>query len=144
MRASYAPSETDLIHRAHEAFSELTHLYQTAPVGMYLMNRDLRYVRINELLARTDNVSVEDHIGRKLREVIPSVADKLEPVIPKVIETDEAVLNFEPAVVKRKVRVGLASMEERARLIHGDLTIRAEPGKGTGIFVRVPLPEAMA
>ena len=101
MRASYAPSETDLIHRAHEAFSELTHLYQTAPVGMYLMNRDLRYVRINELL-------------------------------------------FEQAVVKRKVGMVLASMEERARLIHGDLTIRAEPGKGTGIFVRAPLPQAMA
>ena len=95
MTARSAPPETDLIHPAHEVFSELTQLYQTAPVGLCMMDRDLRYVRINEQLARSHNVSVDYHIGRTLREVIPAVADTLEPVIRKVMETGEPVLNFE-------------------------------------------------
>ena len=35
--------------------------------------------------------------------------------------------------------VGLASMEERVRLIQGDLAISSQPGRGTLISVQVPL-----
>lgn len=37
--------------------------------------------------------------------------------------------------------LGLASMKERARLVHGTISIDAAPGSGVKIAVRVPLPE---
>jgi signal transduction histidine kinase len=43
--------------------------------------------------------------------------------------------------VRRQPGLGLASMEERARLAGGEITISSAPGTGTSIAVRVPLPE---
>ena len=59
-----------------------------------------------------------------------------------LLRIEDDGIGFELAGAKRKLGVGLASMEERARMIQGDLTIRAECGKGTSISVRVPLSEA--
>lgn len=41
-----------------------------------------------------------------------------------------------------KAGIGLASMKERARLVHGILDIKSVPGQGTIVAVDVPLPEA--
>jgi signal transduction histidine kinase len=41
-----------------------------------------------------------------------------------------------------KSGIGLANMRERARLIHGRVTIRSRRGKGTKITLRVPLSES--
>jgi signal transduction histidine kinase len=39
-------------------------------------------------------------------------------------------------------RLGLAGMQERVALVHGTLELESAPGRGTAIFVRVPLPPA--
>lgn len=44
----------------------------------------------------------------------------------------------------RERRMGLWSMQERARLLGGSLTLRSKPGAGTRIVVEVPLPGAAA
>ena len=51
---------------------------------------------------------------------------------------DEGI-GFDLAQVGGKPGLGLASMEERVRLIHGDLSVKSQPGQGTVIEVRVPL-----
>lgn len=78
-----------------EQFLELEHLYRTAPVGMCFMDRDLRFVRINERLAEINGRSIEDHIGRTLREVVPEIAELVEPTYRRVIETGEPILDIE-------------------------------------------------
>ena len=78
-----------------EHVHELEHLYRTAPVGLCLMDRDLRYVRINEVLAALHRLPVEEHAGKTLREVVPDVADKVEPIYRNVIESGEPVLGQE-------------------------------------------------
>jgi len=63
--------------------------------------------------------------------------------------TDEGILlsiedpgaGFDPAQVPGKPSLGLASMEERARLVGGDFSIRSGPGRGTLIEVWTPLSE---
>jgi signal transduction histidine kinase len=48
---------------------------------------------------------------------------------------------FDPAAGRRRAGLGLGSMEERVRLVGGELSISSSPGQGTSIQARVPLPE---
>lgn len=47
---------------------------------------------------------------------------------------------FLPDMAKGKGGLGIASMEERVRLVNGSMRITSAPGKGTRIDVHVPLP----
>lgn len=58
------------------------------------MDRDLRYIRINDRLARMGGRSVADHIGHTLHEVFPDWVDRLEPMLRRVMETGEPVENL--------------------------------------------------
>jgi signal transduction histidine kinase len=49
-------------------------------------------------------------------------------------------VGFDLNLVRRNRGLGLISMEERARLIHGTFSVSSKPGKGTQLEVRVPLP----
>jgi signal transduction histidine kinase len=48
-------------------------------------------------------------------------------------------IGFDPASIKKKEGLGMASMAERAHLIQGDLSIESRPGKGTVIKLAVHL-----
>jgi PAS domain S-box-containing protein len=48
-------------------------------------------------------------------------------------------VGFDPKTVGGKARLGLVSMQERVRLVGGNLSIHSEPGHGTRIDLRVPL-----
>jgi signal transduction histidine kinase len=52
--------------------------------------------------------------------------------------SDDGV-GFDYSEARKKPGLGLASMEERVRLIQGEISIKSEPGKGTVIEVRAPL-----
>ncbi|MEG4231893.1 PAS domain S-box protein [Microcoleus sp. Pol11C3] len=74
---------------------EIEWLYQTTPVGLAVLDTDLRYVRLNQSLAQINGLPVEAHIGHTLREIIPHLADTAEPVLGRILETGEPKRNFE-------------------------------------------------
>ena len=78
-----------------EEISELAQLYRTAPVGLCLMDCDLRFVRINDRLAAINGKPASEHIGRTLREVIPDLADQVEASYRRVIATGQPLENIE-------------------------------------------------
>jgi len=47
-------------------------------------------------------------------------------------------VGFDPKEIKKKLGLGHVSMQERVRLIQGDISIESRPGKGTVINVRAP------
>jgi PAS domain S-box-containing protein len=69
--------------------------YQLAPVGLAVVDADLRYVRINEVLAGLNGATVEAHLGRSVREMLPGFAPLLEPLLMQVIKTGEPVVDYE-------------------------------------------------
>ena len=81
--------------KLREQFAELEHLYQTAPVGLYLMDRERRLVRVNERLAAINGKPVSEHIGRRLRDIVPKIAERVDPIHQRVFETGEPVLDIE-------------------------------------------------
>lgn len=74
---------------------EITAYYDTAPVGLCIMDRDLRFVRVNAKLAEVNGIPAEAHVGRTVREIVPDLADGVEPRLRRVFETGEPVLNIE-------------------------------------------------
>ncbi len=69
------------------------------------------------------------------REACVSLAGVAADVVLLVSDTG---VGFDPERIGEQPGLGLASMRERARLIHGTLCIRSRPGQGTRIEVRAP------
>lgn len=81
--------------RIRRQLAEIDLVYNTTPVGLCFVDTNLRYIRINECLAAIDGRSIADHIGRTVREVIPEMADMLEPIYHQVLATHTPVLDLE-------------------------------------------------
>jgi PAS domain S-box-containing protein len=56
-----------------------------------------------------------------------------------VLTIQDNGIGLDPQEIGGKLGLGFGSMRERARLIHGELSIRSEPGHGTGIEVIAPM-----
>ncbi len=70
---------------ARRQLAEIQTTYDTAPIGLCVIDRELRYVRINDRMAEINGLPAPAHIGRTLREIVPHLADELEEVIAGVI-----------------------------------------------------------
>ena len=81
--------------RARRQLAEIDAVYATAPVGLCVVDRDLRFVRINERLARLNGASVAEHIGRGIQEMVPDVAAIMVPLLQGVITSGKPLLNNE-------------------------------------------------
>ena len=79
---------------AERGLAELESVYRSAPVGLGVLDPDLRFVRVNDRLAAMHGLPVSDHIGRTIREVAPGLADSVEPVLSRVLG-GESVLDVE-------------------------------------------------
>ncbi len=75
--------------------AEIEAIYQTAPIGLAILDRDLRFVRLNQGLAEINGISIADHLGRTIREIVPDLADTVEPMFRQVLATGEPLLNLE-------------------------------------------------
>lgn len=87
-----------LNEQRERALAKLESLLAASPVGIAFVDRDLRYLRINDALAALNGKPAAEHIGRTVREVLPGHADQLEQLLRHVLETGEPELNIEVAV----------------------------------------------
>ena len=71
-------------------FAKLESLLAAAPIGIAFLDRELRYVRINETLAQINGKTVSEHLGRCVSEVLPMLAH-LEAQLAQILETGETL-----------------------------------------------------
>jgi len=83
---------------------ELEHLFRTAPIGLCLLDCDLRYIMINEMFASISGKTVEEHLGRTISEMIPDLASKIEHICKRVIKTNESALDLEIHDTAQKIK----------------------------------------
>src|SRR5882762_10457080 len=69
--------------------------FTAAPAGLAILDRELRYVQLNETLALMNGRPVAEHLGHSVREVLPAIAATLEPLLQRILDTGEPVLNIE-------------------------------------------------
>jgi PAS domain S-box-containing protein len=63
-----------------------------APEGWALFDTDLRYLRVNEALARINGIPASEHVGRRISEIVPDVPDEAYAApVRRVAATGEIV-----------------------------------------------------
>lgn len=67
----------------------------TAPLGLAYLDRDLRFVHVNQALADIDGTPPESHLGSSLQEVIPLVSTPLELLAQRVLQSGIPIVNME-------------------------------------------------
>ena len=84
--------------RAAEARSRalLDAVVDNAPVGVAFLDRDLRFRRLNQLLADLNGLPVEEHLGKTHREILPGLPlDELERAWREILRTGMPLLDME-------------------------------------------------
>lgn len=72
-----------------ETQAQLDALFESATVGLALFDRELRYLRINHWLAELNQVSPDEHVGRRPDEISPLYAPSMT-LLADVLRTGEA------------------------------------------------------
>jgi PAS domain S-box-containing protein len=80
-----------------------------AAVGFAMYDEQLRYVAVSESVAAVHGHPAEESVGRTVREVMPDIADELEPILHQVLETGEPRLEVEVGAAGRGDRVWLGN-----------------------------------
>lgn len=73
----------------------LEKLYANSPAGLGLLDNEFRYLRLNQALADINGFAVKDHLGKTVREILPNMAQQIEPILQKVLATGEPACNIE-------------------------------------------------
>ncbi|MBT2451914.1 SpoIIE family protein phosphatase [Streptomyces sp. ISL-43] len=86
--------ETTEVLRMRDSLAALQSLFTQSPIGLGTLGTDLRFLRVNDALARMNGVPAADHLGKRLTEVVPGVnAAALEGLMRKVLECGSAVVD---------------------------------------------------
>jgi len=80
---------------ANDRLAQLKTIYASAPVGLCFVDRDLRYVSINDALAEMNGRSPDYFLGKTVREAVPEMADTTEAHYRRVIDTGYPVIDEE-------------------------------------------------
>ena len=144
LRARIAALESDTTHRAIEHAARLDSLLAHAPIGIALLDTELRYQHINASLATMNGMVPDAHLGRTIREVLPILASKLET--PFLVQTQAEALSHTNAELTRALRVKdefLAMMSHELRTsLNGILGISESLDEG--VYGPVSAPQRQA
>jgi PAS domain S-box-containing protein len=69
-------------------------IFDQAPVGLAFWDRELRFVRINDALAEINGLPAEEHLGRRLDELLPDLPEAHQ-LLCAVLESGEPVIDRE-------------------------------------------------
>ncbi len=84
-------AEDDARRRA----SEIETIYASAPIGLAMLDPDLRFVRINQQLAQINGLSAAEHVGHTLQELFPEIEKAVGHLYRQVVSTGEPMVNVE-------------------------------------------------
>lgn len=104
-------------------------------VGLAVLDRELRYVRMNRALSGFNGVPVEASLGRSVAEVLPGVYPEVAPLLLRVLRGE--------SLERIRVRAEVPSLPDRPSEWEASyLPIRTADGEVAGILVKavnVPL-----
>ncbi|CAG6394053.1 PAS domain-containing SpoIIE family protein phosphatase/ATP-binding protein [Streptomyces cocklensis] len=87
--------ETSRLRTLEHDLAALDSLFDASPLGVAIFDKELRYVRVNEALARMNGRSVADHVGHTVAEVLDvRDAESLTALQQDVLVTGRPVIDL--------------------------------------------------
>jgi transcriptional regulator with GAF, ATPase, and Fis domain len=113
--------------------SNLAQIFMGVPIGLSVIDRELRYVHVNDQMAAINGKTVDQHVGKTLQQTNPRVALALEPILRKAFDEERAIVEMETEVsISSTVDASTASY-----LLTSCYPIKCERGKVPGVFALV-------
>ena len=72
--------------RAHQQADELRTIYEAAPIGLCVLDRDLRILRVNEAMLHMHGRTADDFVGLGLADAMPEIAHAAGDRIGRVLQ----------------------------------------------------------
>jgi len=80
----------------NDTLSLLDSMLANAPIGLAFVDRNSRFVRVNQIFADLTGVTVSRHLGRTLTDLLPArVAEQVGNAVQQVFSSEEPVRNLE-------------------------------------------------
>ena len=80
----------------NDTLSLLDSMLANAPIGLAFVDRNCRFVRVNQIFADLTAVPVSRHLGRTLTDLLPAnVVEQVENAVQHVFSSEEPVRNLE-------------------------------------------------
>jgi PAS domain S-box-containing protein len=87
-------ADRSTVRRLERDVALSTRMIAQSPIGLAVLDTDLRYVSVNPALERLNGIPAEDHIGRSVREVLPRLdAEAMEAALREVLETGRPLVD---------------------------------------------------
>ena len=81
--------------RVRRQLAEVESYFDAVPVGIAVLDREGRYVRVNRVLSEMSGMPAETLVGQRAQDLWPQHAGTNEPLVRRVLETGAPVLNAE-------------------------------------------------
>ncbi len=75
--------------------AQLDAFFSNAPVGLAIIDKNLRFQRINGPFSQFNGLPAQDNLGKQVQEVVRHLALQIEPIIREVANSGEPVIDFE-------------------------------------------------
>lgn len=99
-RAALAVESARLYREAKVALRErdasaamLESFFAASPVGMGFVDQDLRYVRLNKVIAANNGIPLEQHLGHTPRELMGEAGIPIQDLLRRVLTSEVAVVD---------------------------------------------------
>jgi len=113
-----------------QRLAQLQAIYDGAPVGLCLLDRNMRYVSLNHRLSEINGVPLAAHLGKPVAEVVPHVFPLVEPYIRRALQ-GEALFGIEVQ------KPPAANNSHGETLLVSYQPVRDEAGEIVGVSVAV-------
>jgi formate hydrogenlyase transcriptional activator len=80
---------------SHNIGELLARYFSFSTVGLCILDKDLRYLAVNRVLADKNGLPMEAMLGKKIWDVLGSFGAKLKPELERVLASGEPVLDYE-------------------------------------------------
>ncbi|QKW10532.1 SpoIIE family protein phosphatase [Streptomyces sp. NA04227] len=81
------------LRRVERDLALSTRLVSQSPIGLAVLDTDLRYISVNPAEERMNGVPAAEHVGRHAHEIMPQVDASFESAMRKVLDTGVSVID---------------------------------------------------
>jgi PAS domain S-box-containing protein len=71
--------------------SLLEAMFEKAPIGLWVVDRERRYLRVNETAAAFNGLPSAEHVGRRMADLLPGLAEAVDPLVARILATGEPI-----------------------------------------------------